>query len=186
MPKKTIQRFLPNPRKIASSKAVQMFGAVAQQANLWHLNRRSASRAFAIGVFVAFLPIPMQMAVAAALAIYFRANLPLSVALVWISNPITMPPIFYAAYQLGAFILGRNTEPFLFELSWAWFMASLGSVAPAFILGCILLGSLASIASFITIRILWRQAAIKAWRERQRERAMRRAQSETDASKSGK
>lgn len=176
MPKKTIQRFLPNPRKIAGSKAVMMFGSVAQQANLWHLNRRSASRAFAIGLFVAFLPIPMQMVVAAALAIFFRANLPLSVALVWISNPITMPAMFYASYQVGAFVLGRSREPFLFELSWAWFMASLGSVAPAFILGCILLGGITSIASFITIRVLWRQAAIKAWRERQRERAQRRAE----------
>lgn len=175
MPKKTIQRFLPNPRKIANSKAVQVFGSVGQQANLWHLNRRSASRAFAIGLFVAFLPIPMQMVVSAALAIYFRANLPLSVALVWISNPITMPAMFYASYQFGAFVLGRSTEPFLFELSWAWFMASLGSVAPAFILGCLLLGSLAAITSFITIRVLWRQAAIKAWRERQKERAAKRA-----------
>lgn len=180
MPKKLIQRFLPNPRKIAASKAVRMFGSVAQQANLWHLNRRSASRAFAIGLFVAFLPIPMQMVVAAALAIYFKANLPLSVALVWISNPITMPALFYASYEAGAFVLGRNTEPFLFELSWAWFMASLGSAAPAFILGCILLGGLASITSFVTIRILWRQAAIKAWRERQRERARKRKEARSE------
>lgn len=174
MPKKLIQRFLPNPRKIANSKAVRVFGSLGQQANLWHLNRRSASRAFAIGLFVAFLPIPMQMMVAAALAILFRANLPLSVALVWISNPITMPALFYASYQLGAFLLGRRTEPFLFEPSLAWFMASLGSVGPAFILGCVVLGILAGLTGFITIRILWRQAAIKAWRERQRERAAKR------------
>lgn len=174
MPKKTIQRFLPNPQKIANSKAVRVFGSVGQQANLWHLNRRSASRAFAIGLFVAFLPLPMQMMIAAALAIYFRANLPLSAALVWITNPLTMPPIFYSAYLLGAFLLGRSAEPFLFEPSLAWFMASLGSVGPAFLLGCIVLASIAGLTSFIIIRVLWRQAALKAWRERQRERAARR------------
>lgn len=177
MPKKFIQRLLPNPRKLASSKAVRMFGSVGQQANLWHLNRRSASRAFAIGLFIAFLPIPMQMVVAASLAIYFRANLPLSVALVWISNPVTMPPLFYTSYKIGAFVLGRRAEPFLFEPSLAWFMASLGSVAPPFLLGCLILGSLASVSGFLTIRILWRQAAVKAWRERQRERAERRKNS---------
>lgn len=180
MPKKTIQRFLPDPRKIANSKAILMFGSVAQEANLWHLNRRSASRAFAIGLFIAFMPLPMQMAIAAACAIYFRANLPLSVALVWVTNPVTMPPIYYGCYLVGAFVLGRTAEPFLFELSWAWFMVSLGTVAPAFILGCFILGSLASITSFITIRMLWRRSAIKAWRERQRERALRRAQEKVD------
>ncbi|RUO31464.1 DUF2062 domain-containing protein [Aliidiomarina sedimenti] len=176
MPKKTIQRFLPDPRKIASSKAVRMFGSVAQRSNLWHLNRRSASRAFAIGLFVAFLPVPAQMIIAAAMAIFFSANIPLSVALVWISNPITMPPLFYASYQLGALILGRPSEPFLFEPSLAWFAASLGTVVPPFLLGCLLLGGLASLSAFITIRILWRQAAIKAWRERQRLRASKRQQ----------
>jgi uncharacterized protein len=174
MPKKTIERFLPDPRKIADSKAVRIFGSFAQRANLWHLNRRSASRAFAIGLFMAFMPVPFQMVLAAAAAILLRANLPLSVALVWISNPITMPPLFYASYQVGAFIMGRSSEPFLFELSWGWFAASLGSVVPPFLLGCFILGATASLTAFITIRVLWRQAAIKAWRQRQRERAQQR------------
>lgn len=176
MPKKTIQRFLPDPRKIANSKAIRVFGSFAQRSNLWHLNRRSASRAFAIGLFVAFLPIPAQMIVAAALAIMFAANLPLSVALVWISNPITMPPLFYASFQVGSLILGRPAESFLFEPSWAWFAASFTTVVPPFILGCLVLGGLASLSAFITIRVLWRQAAIKAWRERQRKRLQQRQQ----------
>lgn len=174
MPKKTIQRFLPDPAKIANSKAVRVFGSVAQRANLWHLNRRSASRAFAIGLFFAFMPIPMQMMAAAASAIPARANLPLSMALVWISNPITMPPMFFASYRVGVFLLGQNSQPFLFELSWAWFSASLGSVVPPFLLGCFVLGLCASLIGFTTIRIMWRQAAIKAWRQRQRQRAARK------------
>lgn len=176
MPKKTIQRFLPDPEKIANSKVVKMFGSVGQRANLWHLNRRSASRAFAIGLFLSFLPLPFQMPIAATFAILLRANLPLSVAMVWVVNPITMPPIFYGAYRLGAFVLRRESEPFLFEPSWGWFVASLGSVVPPFLLGCVLLSTFASLTGFITIRVLWRQSAIKAWRERQRQRAQRQRQ----------
>jgi uncharacterized protein (DUF2062 family) len=114
------------------------------------------------------------MMAAAATAIPSRANLPLSMALVWISNPITMPPMFFASYRVGVFLLGQNSEPFLFELSWAWFSASLGSVVPPFLLGCFVLGLLASLIGFTTIRIMWRQAAIKAWRQRQRQRAARK------------
>ena len=41
-------------------------------------------------------------------AVVFRANLPLSVAGVWISNPITMPPMMYFAYLFGNKLLGLN------------------------------------------------------------------------------
>lgn len=179
MPKKTIQRFLPDPAKIANSKAIRIFGSVAQQANLWHLNRRSASRGFAIGLFFAFMPVPFQMVMAAAVAIPARANLPLSMALVWISNPITMPAIFFASYQFGVFVLRQSPEPFLFELSWSWFTASIGTVVPPFLFGCLLLGTITSLIGFFTIRIMWRQAAIKAWRERQKERSAQRKASRT-------
>lgn len=50
------------------------------------------------------------MLIAAPSAIIFSANLPISIALVWISNPITMPFIFYLAYKLGAMILDTPIE----------------------------------------------------------------------------
>ena len=97
MAKKTIQRFLPDPNKIRHHKSLKIFGRLLQDANLWHLNRRSARGAFAVGLFFAFIPVPFQMVLAAAGAILFRVNLPISVALVWLTNPLTMPPIFYGA-----------------------------------------------------------------------------------------
>ena len=49
------------------------------------------------------------------LALIVRANLPLIVALQWISNPLTMAPIYFADYEIGLLILelfgvdyGRN------------------------------------------------------------------------------
>ncbi|WP_159217560.1 DUF2062 domain-containing protein, partial [Klebsiella pneumoniae] len=78
--------------------------------NLWCLNRRSAAGAFAVGLFMAFVPLPSQMIMAAGLAIVLGVNLPLSIALVWITNPITMPVIFYFTYKLGAWLMGTPAQ----------------------------------------------------------------------------
>ena len=43
----------------------------------------------------------LQMLVVFLLAILLRANLPVIVALQWISNPLTMGPIYFADYQIG-------------------------------------------------------------------------------------
>ena len=76
--------------KIKHEKVLKILGPAILQPNLWHLNRKSVSRAIAIGLFCAFLPIPLQMVLAAFFAIIFAANLPISVILVWITNPITI------------------------------------------------------------------------------------------------
>ena len=52
------------------------------------------------------LPIvSIQMFVVLILAVLVRANLPLIVALQWISNPFTMGPIYFADYKIGMEVL---------------------------------------------------------------------------------
>ncbi|RUO35215.1 DUF2062 domain-containing protein [Aliidiomarina sanyensis] len=173
MPRKFLKRYMPDVHKLNEYGVLKPFGKLAHDPNLWHLNRRSAAGAFAVGIFFAFMPMPFQMVAAAAVAILVRVNLPLSVALVWISNPITMPPMLYGSYRVGAFLLNQPSEPFLFELSLAWFQASLSSIVPALLLGCLVLGTLAGSISYIAVRKVWRQAVQSAWDERIRLRRER-------------
>jgi uncharacterized protein (DUF2062 family) len=63
-----------------------------------------------IGLFCAFLPLPFQMVIAASLAVLSRCNVPIAVVLVWVSNPITMTPMLFFSYQLGAWLLDRRIE----------------------------------------------------------------------------
>ncbi|GAA62003.1 hypothetical protein P20652_3895 [Pseudoalteromonas sp. BSi20652] len=102
------------------------------------------------------------MILAAAGAIIFRVNLPISVALVWLTNPITMPPIFYGSYLVGTLILNQPEQHFVFEASWSWFLESIETIGPAFLLGSLVCASIASIISYITIDIVWRRSVIKA------------------------
>ena len=91
--------------RIRKIKALGVLGDWVYASNLWHLNRYSASMAFFVGLFVAFMPIPGQVVVAAVLAVLLRCNLPLAVSLVFVTNPLTMAPVFYLAYEIGALIV---------------------------------------------------------------------------------
>lgn len=166
MPKKTIQKFLPDHNKIKQQKSLKIFGNLLHDANLWHLNRRSARGAFSVGLFFAFIPVPFQMVLAAACAIPFRVNLPLSVALVWLTNPLTMPPIFYCSYRVGVFALGQESQPFHFEASWEWLVESLSTIGPAFMVGSLICASLAALIGYFGIDWLWRHSVNKAWNSR--------------------
>ncbi len=166
MPKKFIKRFSPNPETLKAHPHLKHFGETLHNPNLWHLNRRSAAGAVAVGLFCAWMPIPFQMLLAAVLAIFFTVNLPLSVALVWISNPITMPPLFYCAYRLGAFILQEPVMVFKFELSFTWLEQTLETIAPALLLGSFILGLLSAFFGYFLFRAFWRFTVSKKWLRR--------------------
>ncbi|MBV2120734.1 MAG: DUF2062 domain-containing protein [Candidatus Thiodiazotropha taylori] len=166
MPKQLIKRLLPHRDHVCNHKHMQVFGDLLHDANLWHLNRHSVSGAFAVGLFMAFIPVPFQMVLAAAAAIFFRVNLPLSVALVWITNPITIPPMFYFAYQVGIFITGETAslEPFQFTLEW---LQSVGSeILIPLILGSLVCATVSSILGYSLILWVWRWHAVEKWKSR--------------------
>ncbi|HEY9032055.1 MAG TPA: DUF2062 domain-containing protein [Kangiella sp.] len=167
MPRKIFKKYLPDHKKIKESRYMKVFGNFIHDPGLWHLNRYSASGAFAVGLFCGFLPIPFQMVVAAALAIYFRVNLPISVVLCWITNPITIVPMFYFAYKVGAWILGVPPNDFSFELSFAWLQSELIHIWKPFLLGCLICGGTLSFIGYHTINLFWRFHVVRAWRARQ-------------------
>lgn len=156
MPKNFIKRYLPDQKKIREHKYIKLFGELLHDGNIWHLNRHSVARAFSVGVFCAFLPLPFQMLIAAAMAILARANLPLSVCLVWITNPFTMPAIFYFTYRVGAKILDSPHQNVHIELSWQWLSTQFLHIWEPLVLGSVICGIIFAILANIGIRILWR------------------------------
>lgn len=171
MPKKFIKKYMPDHDKIRSHPHLnRIFGTLLHDPNLLHLNRRSVSMAFMVGLVMAFVPVPFQMLLAAAAAIFMRCNLPISVGLVWVSNPVTMPPLFYFCYLVGTWILGTEEQEFAFELSWEWLATGLGAIWEPFLLGCAVVGVTSGLIGYFTIRLLWRLHIIrhlKARRARQ-------------------
>lgn len=154
--------------------SVRVFGRALQNANLWHLNRHSVASAVAVGLFTAFMPVPVQMVVAAAGAIALGCNLPVAVVLVWISNPITMPPMFFAAYKTGAWLLGETPKSVHFEMSFEWLLTRMVDIWQPFLLGCFTLGIAAAAIGYVSVQIIWRIHVVQSWKEcRSRRRSVK-------------
>ena len=171
MPKKTLRRFMPDPHFIRNHKQLQFLGRALHDPNLFHLNRRSASGAMAVGLFWAFIPMPFQMAPAALCALLLRVNLPISIALVWLTNPLTMGPIFYMCYKVGALLLGQQVSEQDGSL-FVWtgvadFFIQLGGVGLPLIVGSILVGAVSSLVGWAGMRLLWRYSVVQHLRRRQ-------------------
>ncbi|TGN41444.1 DUF2062 domain-containing protein [Marinobacter confluentis] len=174
MPKKFMKRYLPTPERVRAIRSLHFLGDILHEPNLWHINRHSVARAFLIGIFFTFIPMPFQMLAAAFFAIWFNANLPLSVILVWISNPVTMPPIFYFNYKIGAVVLDRPLLDFEFQLSWTWLSGRLMDIGIPLYLGSLLVATICGCLAYLVIQYLWRRKVRKDWRERIRDRRLQR------------
>jgi len=155
MAKKIFRKYLPHPDVIMHNRWIKMLGPRLQEPSLWHINRRSCSLAAGLGMFCAFIPVPFQMLIAAVGAIFLRCNILVAVPTVWISNPLTMGPMFYFCYLLGAQMLGVEAKGFHIELSFDWLANSLVAIWQPFLLGCFSVGVISALAAFLLVRILW-------------------------------
>jgi len=177
MPKKLIKKFLPHPKIITENSLIRHLGPRLQDPGLWHINRKSFAGAIAVGVFCAFIPIPVQMLLAALLAIIFRFNILIAVPTVWISNPLTFAPMFYFCYRIGAAILNIDTDDFDFELSLDWLLTGMLDIWQPFLLGCFVVATISAILSYLLAQFVWRYHLWTRIKNRQIRRVKNKADS---------
>ena len=170
MPRKTLKMLMPSPARLQQSTGLSFLGDWIFASNLWHINRYSASMAFFVGLFLAFAPVPGQMVLAALAAVLLRCNLPLSVGLVWITNPLTAPAVFYLAYQVGALIIDVPVGELQFSFSIAWLQEKLDIVWRPLLLGCLLCGLFFGSLGYFVVNVLWRIRIVRQWRKRRHRR----------------
>ncbi len=171
MPRKLIRRYLPHHDTIRGHSHLRWLGTLLHDPNLWHLNRRSVSGAFAVGLFCAFIPVPFQMVIAALICMLVRVNLPVSVVLVWITNPLTIGPIFFFAYMVGTWIVGDPIPVAAADASvLEWLTSEVKANWKPFLLGCFVCGSVSAMIGYVGIRTSWRLNLMRRMRSRRNTR----------------
>lgn len=168
MPRKTFKMLMPSPATLRRYGSISILGDWIYEGNLWHINRYSTSMAFFVGLFLAFMPIPGQIPLAALAAVVLRCNLPLSVGLVFTTNPLTAPPIFYLAYQVGALLMDTPLRELQFDFSLTWLLDQLEVVWRPLLLGCLVCGLFFGSLGYFVVNMLWRVRVVRRWRRRRR------------------
>ena len=179
MPRKLFKRWSPDPHRIRRYPGLRFLGKVLHDPNLLHLNRHSVSEAVFLGVFLAFLPIPGQIPLAAIGALLLRCNLPIAIALVWITNPLTFAFIFFACYKLGLWILNLHPHHVHFQFTWEWMTQNFMPIWPPLVLGCLIMSLFLSCTSYLVVQWSWRWHTVKKWNARKARRQSSSASKKT-------
>jgi len=124
------------------------------------INRKSITRGILIGLFWGFIPMPMQMLAVLAMTPFIKFNVPIAISMVWLSNPLTMPLMYYMEYQTGNFILGREGLENI-ELTLSWFSNNWDNILVPLYIGTIPYSIFVSALVYFIVDRLWILSVIK-------------------------
>jgi uncharacterized protein (DUF2062 family) len=133
------------------------------------INRKTVTRAVAIGAFVALIPMPMQMLLIVFLLPIFRFNAPIGLLMCWFSNPLTMPFMYYIEYLTGNWLLMRSNALEV-ELTLKWFQENLGNIFIPLYTGTLFYAVIISTTLYFGINYLWAKSVHKEKSEKRQQR----------------
>ena len=104
---KRLLRPLPRRATIHRYPGLGWFAKFARRrAYLWSFRTSAVIPALWAGNILAFLPLyGIQLALACGLALVLRANLPVLIGLQFLTNPVTVAPVYFVCFQFGHLFL---------------------------------------------------------------------------------
>jgi len=156
MPRRFFRKFAFKRHELSERWFMTPFRHLLHDHRLWSIRRRWVVPALAIGLFIAFLPFPGHTLIGAMMALALRVNIPVAAVSTWVSNPLTMGPMYYFAYRLGVGILDVPPKPFDFELSLDWVTHTFVTIWQPMLLGSVLLGCVAALVGYVVLDVIWR------------------------------
>jgi len=135
----------------------------------FNINRKMITRGVLVGLFWGFIPMPMQMLAVVATTPLMRFNVPIAIAMVWLSNPLTMPPMYYMEYITGNFLLGREGIESI-ELTLDWFSSNIDDIFVPLYVGAAFYSIVVSSLIYLLLNFLWVRSVKDEWCEKKEKR----------------
>lgn len=123
------------------------------------INRKMISKGVFIGLFIAFIPMPMQMLAVVSMMPFAKFNVPIAISMCWLSNPFTMPAMYYMEYLTGTFLL--QIEVIQVEMTLEWFSQNIGNIFIPLYAGTLFYSIAGSTIAYYLINHFWRRSIRK-------------------------
>jgi uncharacterized protein len=173
-----LKRITPKRATLEQHWCFRPFTALVTHREYWALSRSGVCRAFALGLFIAFIPptplIPVHVVLCALAGVLLRLNLPVLFATVFVSNPFTWFPQVAGSIWVGAKLTRLDLSPFMQELSRRSIWEHLNQLWEPLLLGALVLGVLAAALGYVLAQGLWR-VRVAYHLQRRRARSIARA-----------
>ena len=166
MPRRVLKKLLPSPDRLQGHWLLRHFGERLFDPRLWALHRRAITGAFGVGLAICFIPLPVHLLVAVLIAIVWRLNVPAIYGTTLLVNPLTVVPIYYLAYRVGAALLRVSPQSFSFRLSWNWLHSGFGPLWQPLLLGCVACAVVLGVLGWAGLELLWRWRVTSRYRTR--------------------
>lgn len=166
------RRLIPTREALLANRWLRWLAPWLGHRKLWHWSRRGVALGVALGVFFGLLIPLAQIPVTAAAAIVLRANLPAAAASTLISNPVTFAPLYYTAYQLGAWLTGEtalpsgNAETRDVPEENKTILQRIKALGKPLLVGLSIMACVAGMSTYVLIDLLWRWRTGTRWRKR--------------------
>jgi uncharacterized protein (DUF2062 family) len=167
-----LTRHIPTRETVHEHRLLRPFAPHLTHPSLWRMTRRSVPRGVAVGLFVAVIIPFMHTVIAALVAVPTRANVAVAALCTLIVNPLTIPPMYYLAYRIGARELHYDArlvnpaaaERFSSELSRLlfWIHHASGPIA----LGILTIAAVVAAVGYVVASFVWRFWARSRWNRR--------------------
>ncbi len=146
-------RHIPRPKHLRGSWVHRWLGDSLFHPSLWHPEKRTVAAGFALGIFFSMIPMPLQMLPTLVLGYFTRVNLPAALVGVWLTNPITTPPVLFLQYKIGHWLLNRPSEASIGE-HFDW-LALLKEAPMAILLGAMVTAVVSSLLAYPLASVAW-------------------------------
>ena len=174
-----IRKNMPTREQLERNRFIRPFAGKVLRSELWRFTRRSVPRGVALGLLVGIIVPFAQILFASLLSVPVKANVPLAALTTFVTNPVTTPLIWVAAYWVGGWLLRVDAATIVAPVNTAiertelqQFLEWLTGATMVTAFGLVVIAVVSASVSYLVSVWVWRWWTARKWSRRRARRGL--------------